>query len=65
MAAGVVDVAAPRASADPVTLRYSQLERILGIEIPADEVPHPRRAGGERRVGRFTAGHRPATELAA
>ena len=38
LAEGVVDVAAPREPNAPVTLRYSQLKRILGIDIDADEV---------------------------
>jgi len=38
LAEGVIDVGSPRSSRPPITLRVSQLKRILGIEIPADEV---------------------------
>jgi phenylalanyl-tRNA synthetase beta chain len=38
MAEGVIDVGTPRPARAPVTLRLAQLERILGIDIPGDEV---------------------------
>ena len=36
---GMVDVGEPPAAPQPVTLRLAQLERVLGIEIPADFIP--------------------------
>lgn len=38
LAAGVIDVGRRPPAREPITLRLSQLPRILGIEIPADEV---------------------------
>lgn len=38
LAAGVIDVGRPPQARAPVVLRLSQLKRILGIDIPADEV---------------------------
>jgi phenylalanyl-tRNA synthetase beta chain len=38
LAAGVVDVGSKPKPRDPVTLRYAQLKRVLGIEIPPDRV---------------------------
>ncbi len=38
LAAGVIDVGRKSEPGKPVTLRFSQLQRILGIEVPADEV---------------------------
>ena len=35
---GAIDVAAPRKPREPITLRAAQIQRIVGIEIPADEV---------------------------
>lgn len=35
---GVIDVGSPPPSRQPVNLRYSQLQRLLGIEIPVDFV---------------------------
>jgi phenylalanyl-tRNA synthetase beta chain len=35
---GVIDIGAPRAKRQPITLRLSQLKRILGIDVPADAV---------------------------
>jgi len=35
---GAIDVAAPRKPREPITLRAAQIRRIVGIEIPADEV---------------------------
>jgi phenylalanyl-tRNA synthetase beta chain len=38
LAPGVIDLGPPYAKPQPITLRLSQLKRILGIEIPAAEV---------------------------
>ncbi|MEN6457850.1 MAG: phenylalanine--tRNA ligase subunit beta [Thermoguttaceae bacterium] len=39
LAAGVVDAVGKQSAArEPITLRYSQLKRILGIEVPAERV---------------------------
>jgi phenylalanyl-tRNA synthetase beta chain len=38
LAEGAIDVGPPIADREPVVLRLSQLPRVLGIEIPADEV---------------------------
>ena len=38
LAAGSVDVGQKPAKREPVTLRFSQLKRILGIEVPAERV---------------------------
>ena len=38
LVAGVVDVGQPRPPREPITLRFSQLKRILGIDVPADRV---------------------------
>ncbi|MBN2580372.1 MAG: phenylalanine--tRNA ligase subunit beta [Pirellulales bacterium] len=38
LAAGSVDVGQQPPKREPITLRFSQLQRILGIEVPADEV---------------------------
>lgn len=38
LAAGVIDVGRPPTARGPIVLRLSQLPRILGIEIPADDV---------------------------
>jgi phenylalanyl-tRNA synthetase beta chain len=35
---GVIDIGGPRAKRPPITLRLSQLKRILGIDVPADAV---------------------------
>lgn len=35
---GVLDIAAPAAETAPVTLRYAQVPRLLGVHIPADEI---------------------------
>ena len=35
---GVIDVGSPRVERPPITLRLSQLKRILGIEVPAEAV---------------------------
>jgi len=35
---GVIDVGPPRVARDPIVLRLSQLERILGIDVPAETV---------------------------
>jgi phenylalanyl-tRNA synthetase beta chain len=35
---GVIDIGQPRAKRPPITLRLSQLKRILGIDVPADAV---------------------------
>ena len=46
LAPGVIDVGAPLAERAAITLRLSQLPRVLGITIPADEVvSYPGRAG--------------------
>lgn len=39
LATGSVDVGAAREKPQPITLRFKQLERILGIQIPVDFVP--------------------------
>jgi phenylalanyl-tRNA synthetase beta chain len=38
LAAGVVDVGQPPTRRDPITLRFSQLRRILGIDVPIERV---------------------------
>lgn len=38
LCSGVIDVGAKPAPREPVTLRLSQVKRILGVEVPADEV---------------------------
>ncbi|MEX0817949.1 MAG: phenylalanine--tRNA ligase subunit beta, partial [Pirellulaceae bacterium] len=38
LAAGVIDVGRERVKPEPVVLRLSQLKRILGIDVPANEV---------------------------
>ena len=38
LAQGIVDVGEPIAPREPIVLRLAQLERILGIDVPADEV---------------------------
>ncbi len=38
LAAGIVDVGRPPPPRDPIVLRYSQLKRILGIDVPAQRV---------------------------
>jgi phenylalanyl-tRNA synthetase beta chain len=38
LAAGVIDVGRQLAKREPITLRLSQLKRILGIEVPGDRV---------------------------
>ena len=38
LAAGVIDVGRPPPRREPIVLRLNQLPRILGIEVPADEV---------------------------
>ncbi len=38
LAAGVVDVGQAPPPREPITLRFSQLKRILGIDVPADRV---------------------------
>jgi phenylalanyl-tRNA synthetase beta chain len=37
LAEGVLDVGAKIPAREPVTLRYAQLKRVLGIDVPADE----------------------------
>ena len=37
LASGMIDVGTPAAAREPVTLRYAQLERLLGIEITNDD----------------------------
>ena len=48
LAAGVIDVGCPPPERAPIVLRLSQLPRVLGIEIPADEVRRILRALGNR-----------------
>lgn len=52
LSAGVIDVGRRPSEREPIVLRLSQLPRILGIEIPADEVRRILRALGnaERRA---------------
>lgn len=38
LAEGVIDVGPPRPPRQPVTLRFAQIKRLLGIDVPADEV---------------------------
>jgi phenylalanyl-tRNA synthetase beta chain len=51
LADGVIDVGSPRPARTPITLRLSQLERILGIDIPGDEVRRILLALGCREEG--------------
>lgn len=48
LAAGVIDVGRPPPERAPIVLRLSQLPRILGVEIPAEEVRRILRALGNR-----------------
>lgn len=50
LAAGVIDVGSPVQQRDPIVLRFSQLKRILGIEIDRDEVLRILEALGNRQV---------------
>lgn len=50
LAAGVVDVGTPVAKRAPVVLRFSQLKRILGIDIDRDEVLRILEALGNEQV---------------
>ncbi|QDU94164.1 phenylalanine--tRNA ligase subunit beta [Lignipirellula cremea] len=50
LAAGVIDVGAPAAERKPVVLRLAQVERILGIRIPADEIRRILAALGNQEV---------------
>lgn len=38
LAEGVIDVGSPRQPRNPATLRFAQLKRLLGIDVPSDEV---------------------------
>ncbi|MBX7168653.1 MAG: phenylalanine--tRNA ligase subunit beta [Pirellulales bacterium] len=49
LAAGVLDVGTPPVAREPIVLRFAQLKRILGIEVPADEVEQILVALGHRR----------------
>ncbi len=52
LAAGVVDVGQAPPVREPITLRFSQLKRILGIDVPADSVHEILLAlGNEERSG--------------
>lgn len=48
LAAGVIDIGRTPPEREPIVLRIGQLPRILGIEIPADEVRRILRALGNR-----------------
>jgi len=50
LAAGVVDVGREIPAPQPVTLRWSRLERILGIRVPQDEVRRILAALGNREL---------------
>lgn len=52
LASGVIDVGSRPAARSPVTLRWSQLRRILGIEIPADTATRILLALGNREESR-------------
>jgi phenylalanyl-tRNA synthetase beta chain len=49
---GVIDVGGPPPQRTPITLRLSQIERVLGIRIEADEVAHILAALGLEPIGR-------------
>lgn len=38
LCSGVLDIAAPATESEPVTLRYAQVPRLLGVHIPADVI---------------------------
>lgn len=48
LAAGVIDVGQPPTPRAPIVLRFSQLKRILGIDVPVDEVVRILTALGNR-----------------
>jgi phenylalanyl-tRNA synthetase beta chain len=50
LAEGVLDVGAQPVEREPITLRFSQLKRILGIDVPADEARRILTALGNRPV---------------
>lgn len=50
LAAGVIDVGRERREPEPVVLRFAQLKRILGIEVPAKEVQRILSALGNKQV---------------
>jgi len=50
LAAGVIDVGRERANRKPVVLRLAQLKRILGIDVPADQVQRILTALGNEQV---------------
>jgi phenylalanyl-tRNA synthetase beta chain len=51
LAAGSVDAGQKPPTREPITLRFSQLKRILGIDVPADEVRRILIALGNGEVG--------------
>ncbi len=50
LAQGVIDAGQPRPKREPVTLRLSQLKRILGIDVPVDRVREILQALGSEEV---------------
>lgn len=52
LAGGLLDVGQPAAARAPVALRWSQLKRILGIEIPAETAARILTALGNRELAR-------------
>ena len=50
LASGVIDVGRPPQSREPIVLRLAQIERILGIEVPADLVRRILTALGNQEV---------------
>ncbi len=63
LAAGVVDVGTKREVNPPITLRLSQIERVLGIQIPTEAVERILTALGNERISSGTGvspvSHRP------
>ncbi len=56
LAAGVIDTAPQTPPRDPIVLRLSQLERLLGISIPAETVDRILTALGCQGAGKVSAG---------
>jgi len=52
----------PPAESDPITLRFAQIERILGIEIPSEEAVRILQSLGLKLVGDASAGSQEKTD---
>jgi phenylalanyl-tRNA synthetase beta chain len=55
LASGVVDVGVKREAFKPITLRLSQIERVLGIQVPPDTVERILTALGNEKLARDSA----------